>query len=119
MNKDMILELIKMAIESDNGCDTDKPSEPVQQLDHPYCLGEPYFIRTVTHIYTGRLERVYEKELVLSDCAWIADTGRFADSLRDLSKLSEVEPFPDGDVVIGRGAILDSHVTSDTPRLQK
>ena len=94
------------------------PAPAVKQV-HPYQTGEPYFIRTVTHIYTGRLTCVYPQELVLTDCAWIADTGRFADSLKDLSKLQEVEPFPDGEVVIGRGAILDAHVTTSTPREQK
>ena len=87
--------------------------------DHPYKIGKPYFIRTVTHIYTGLLEWVGDKELVLVDVAWIADTGRFADSLCNLSLLSEVEPFPDGEVIIGRGAIIDAHVTTSTPRTQK
>ena len=90
-----------------------------QDSSHPYEIGKPYFIRTVTHYYTGRLENVLDKEIVLTDCAWIADTGRFSDSLKDLSKLNEVEPFPEGKVIIGRGAIIDAHVTTHTPRDQK
>ena len=74
---------------------------------HPYIVGQAYFVRTVTHYYTGRLVAAYEHELVLEDAAWIADTGRFAEALAN-GKLSEVEPFPDGRVIIGRGAVIDA-----------
>ncbi len=76
--------------------------------------GNPYasffhknvFVRTVTMAYTGKLVAVHNQELVLEDAAWIADTGRFADFLKD-GKVSEVEPYPAGLIVIGRGAIVD------------
>src|SRR5574341_1053677 len=61
---------------------------------------------TVTMYYTGKLRQVTAQELVLTDAAWIADTGRFSEALRT-GTLSEVEPFPEGQVVIGRGAIVD------------
>lgn len=38
-------------------------------------IGANYFIRTVTHHYTGRLIHIDERELVLESCAWIADNG--------------------------------------------
>lgn len=76
---------------------------------HPYRVGENYFIRTVTHHYTGKLVAVFDGELVLQDAAWIADSGRFADALKD-GALLEVEPFPTGDVIIGRGAIVDASI---------
>jgi hypothetical protein len=83
-------------------------SQPgLQPHEHPYTIG-PVFIRTVTHHYTGRLVEVWPTELVLTDCAWIADDGRFSEAMAS-GKLNEVEPFPDGRVVIGRGAILDCH----------
>lgn len=87
---------------------------------HPYQVGANYFIRTVTHHYTGRLVAVYEHELVIEDAAWIADDGRFMLAVRD-GAFSEVEPYPDGlRVVIGRGGILDACVISFTlPRSQK
>ncbi len=87
---------------------------------HPYKIGENYFIRTVTHIYTGKLMAVFDMELVLKDAAWVADTGRFADTLKDYKHLEEVEPYPDGEVVIGRGTIVDAHPNSQKlPRDQK
>jgi hypothetical protein len=43
--------------------------------------GRNYFIRTVTMSLTGTLADFDDKELVLRDAAWIAVTGRFAESL--------------------------------------
>jgi hypothetical protein len=85
---------------------------------HPYQVGKNYFIRTVTHHYTGRLVKVTSKELILEDAAWIADDGRFMNALKE-GKLNEVEPFQD-DVVIGRGAIIDATIwRHELPRTQK
>ena len=73
---------------------------------HPYTVGQTYIIRTVTMYYTGRLESVYPGELVLSDAAWIADTGRWSAALA-IGKLSEVEPYP-GMCIVSRAAIVDA-----------
>lgn len=88
------------------------------QTSHPYTIGSPYFIRTVTHHHTGRLVQVTEHELVLEDAAWIADDGRFSDALKS-GNFGEVEPFPDGPVIIGRGSVIDAVKISTTPRSQK
>lgn len=77
--------------------------------DHPYELGKPYFIRTVTHYYAGRLVAVYQNELVLEDAAWIADTGRFHVAMAT-GAFDEVEPYPAGRVIIGRGSVIDATV---------
>lgn len=82
---------------------------------HPWSIGGSYFIRTVTHHYTGRLVAVYAQELVLTNAAWIADDGRFANAVAK-AEFNEVEPYPDGAlVVIGRGAILDAVLLGDLP----
>lgn len=88
--------------------------------DKPYLIGKPYIIRTVTMIYTGRLVEVYPHELVIEDAAWIPETARWADTLRE-GKFNEVEPYCDGDkVIIGRGAILDAVFwRKELPRTQK
>jgi hypothetical protein len=84
----------------------------------PYEIGAIYLFRLATVYDTGRLVAVYPDELVLEDAAWIADTGRFADALRSV-EFSEVEPFPDGQVIIGRGAIVDAVKINKTQRIQK
>ncbi len=71
----------------------------------PYQIGQSYLIRTVTFYYIGRVKRVTPKELILEDAAWIADTGPFSDALITGS-LNEVEPM--GEVIIGRGAVVDA-----------
>ena len=81
-------------------------------------IGEIYLIRTVTMIDTGRLVAVTDQELVLEDAACIADTGRFSDAIRK-AEFNEVEPFPDGKVIIGRGAIVDAVKINLAPRSQK
>ena len=86
--------------------------------DHPFEIGKPYFIRTVTHHLTGRLVAVYKTELVLEDAAWIADDGRFNEVLKTCD-FSEIEPFPDGKVIVGRGALIDMQVIDKTPRSLK
>lgn len=85
---------------------------------HPFKIGAVYLIRTVTMIDVGRLVEVTPTELVLEDAAWVADTGRFADALR-ACKFNEVEPFPDGRVIVGRGALVDAVEVAATQRTQK
>lgn len=80
--------------------------------------GQAYLIRTVTMIDTGLLVAVTEHELVLEDAAWIADTGRFADAV-EKAEFGEVEPFPAGRVIVGRGALIDAVKIKKSPRSQK
>ena len=92
---------------------------PAKQNDgHPYEIGKIYLIRTVTMIDTGRLVAVTPQELVLEDAAWIADTGRFAQAL-EKAEFSEVEPFPNGRVIVGRGSIIDAVEIKAVQRNQK
>jgi len=81
-------------------------------------IGKAVFIRTVTMHYTGMVKAVSEKEILISDAAWIADSGRFHDALKN-GTLKEVEPYVT-DVVISQGAILDlSEWLHDLPKAQK
>ena len=84
----------------------------------PFALNEAYLIRTVTHITIGIVEAVGEKEIIMRDASWIADTGRYHNALKE-GTLSEVEPYV-SDVIIGRGAIVDAtRWLHDLPREQK
>jgi hypothetical protein len=84
----------------------------------PWEIGKIYLIRTVTMIDTGRLVAVTPQELVLEDAAWIADTGRFAQAV-EKAEFGEVEPFPAGRVIVGRGSIIDAVQITLAPRSQK
>ncbi|TXG82855.1 MAG: hypothetical protein E6R13_04410 [Spirochaetes bacterium] len=54
----------------------------------------------------GYLEDFNDKEMLLKDAVWVADSGRFHDALKN-GTLSEVEPFVT-DVIINRSAIVDA-----------
>lgn len=87
--------------------------------EHPYQIGKNYFLRTVTMYYIGKLVRVLPQELVLEDAVWVADAGRFHQAMTD-GTLSEVEPFGTGEVVIGRGALVDASLWAHkVPKSQK
>ena len=70
--------------------------------------GSKVIIRTVTHYYVGEVvESGSEGYVGLVKCSWVADTGRWHIALRD-GTLSEVEPYPAGDVVlVNLGAVVD------------
>jgi len=84
----------------------------------PLCVGQAVMVRTVTHYYTGRVAILTEEEVVLTDAAWIADTGRWHNALRE-GELIEVEPFVTP-VSINRDAIVDvTEWAHALPREQK
>ena len=84
-------------------------ADSVTERFNPYPVGTAMLLRTVTMIVTGRVLAVGPQEIVLEDAAWIADTGRYHEALRT-GVLKEVEPYPAGPVVVGRGAIIDGCV---------
>jgi hypothetical protein len=83
-------------------------SVPATYQYSPWEVGENYFIRTVTHHFTGKLVAVHAGELVLEQAAWIADDGRFADAVSK-GAFNEVEPFPAAArVIVNRGSLVDA-----------
>ena len=86
--------------------------------ESPYKIGQAYLFRTVTYSVTGIVSRVTAQEIVVTDAAWIADTGRFGAALQN-SSFEEVEAAPDGLVIIGRGAVTDAWPIAKAPRVTK
>ena len=114
---ELLKEQLKNIIETLNELDT----SCVKSEDHVLAtfLTKSVFIRTVTHHYTGKLLCVKDGFLMLKDCAWISDDGRFSTALSS-GVFEEIEPFLDGIVFIGLGAILDiSEFMHELPRKQK
>lgn len=85
---------------------------------HPYRIGAWYAIRTLTMIQTGKLEAVYQQELVFSNAAWIADTGRWTQFCQNANNASEVEPFANP-VIVQRSNIIDVTEISEFLPVQK
>jgi len=69
-------------------------------------VGKAYFIRTVTHHYTGKCVKCNDAWFELSDAAWIADDGRFNEFLKT-GTANEVEPFVNN-VRISVGCVVDA-----------
>ena len=74
----------------------------------PWEVGANYFIRTVTHHYTGKLVAVHQAELVLVDAAWIADDGKLCQAFPDARR-----------VIVGRGSLIDAQKIEKLPRSEK
>lgn len=93
----------------------EKKKESIDKTEikgNPYVVGSNYLIRTVTMIYTGKLIKIFEKELVFTDCAWIPETERWMDSCIN-GNFKEIEPYPkEAKVNINREVILDSFIVS-------
>lgn len=85
-----------------------------------YPVGKNVIVRTVTMIYTGKLDHVTDTDLVLVDCSWIPETERYMQFVAE-GKVKECEPYPDDlPVYINRGALLDMcELKKALPRSQK
>lgn len=89
------------------------------QANGEFEIGKNYCIRTVTMIDTGKVVRVTPNAVILVDASWVAETGRFADSLKSCNFV-EVEPFPAGrEVIVNRAAIIDAVQIDTLPLKQK
>lgn len=85
---------------------TDNIEMEIKQPELPFKIGKSYLIRTVTHYYTGSLSEISGKFLILDQCAWIADTGRFMDAIKN-GKFNEIEPMGNS-VIVNSDAIIDA-----------
>ena len=72
----------------------------------PWKIGKKYIVMTCTRFLVGRLSYVGDQELVLDDASWVADTGRFNETMKS-GAIDEVEPYF-GPAIVGRGAITDA-----------
>lgn len=89
-----------------------------EKASHPFQIGKMYIVRTVTMYILGRIVDVFEQELVLQECSWIPDTGRWSNAL-NTGDLNEIEPYIQGEpVIIGRGSLIDCQVWKHDPKLQ-
>ena len=72
----------------------------------PFEIGQKYFIRSVTHYYTGECVSITGKFITLDTAAWIADTGRFTQAIAN-GLFSEVEPIGNG-LILNSDSIIDA-----------
>ena len=106
MRAELAKELLGMIL-ADNTQTSSTENDAANYVQAVFQLGKIYMIRTVTMIDVGRVVAVTPQFIVLEEAAWVADTGRFHEALKDPSVLKEVEPFP-GQCIVGVGAIVDA-----------
>lgn len=82
-----------------------KTPSPSSNTPPPFKIGKSYFIRTVTYHLTGRVRDITNGFLLLDDAAWIGDSGRFTQAIRD-GVLNEVEPV--GEAIVNMQSITDA-----------
>lgn len=86
-------------IKSQLGEDSFKEITALQDM-----VGEKFFFRTVTYHLTGRVKKVIGNIIELENAAWIADSGRFMQAIKN-GELKEVEPV--GRAYINMQAVTD------------
>ena len=74
----------------------------------PYEIGKCYLIRTVTFFHIGKLTAVYRGELILSDAAWVADTGKWSKAMQEGPDMLDEVEMHHGPVIVSRSAIVDA-----------
>jgi hypothetical protein len=79
---DETYELIKNQLNADELVD-------ISTLDD--LVGQKLYIRTVTYHMTGKVVKRMGAFIQLEDAAWIADSGRFMNAIKE-GTLDEVEP---------------------------
>lgn len=80
-------------------------------------IGEKFYFRTVTFHMTGQVKKIVGRFAYLSDAAWISDSGRFMQAIKD-GTLDEVEPV--GKAFINLDTVVDFFPWTHTlPKTQK
>lgn len=92
---DETYEKIKDQLQSEEAID-------IKELDD--LIGGKFFFRTVTYHMTGKVKRRMGSFLQLEKAAWIADSGRFQEAIKN-GELSEVEPV--GNCWINLSTVID------------
>ncbi len=92
---DETFELIKNQLKEDEKFDLSGLEDMV---------GKCFYFRTVTYHLTGRVTKLVGNFLLLEDAAWIADSGRFMNAIKN-GELSEVEPV--GSAMINVQTVTD------------
>lgn len=67
-------------------------------------VGQKLFIRTVTYHCTGKVVKRMGAFIELEDGAWIADSGRFSNAIKN-GELDEVEPV--GTMWVNLSSVVD------------
>lgn len=77
-----------------------KKQNPSVGSSEVFEIGAEVFIKTVTYHYTGRIVDVSEGFVFLEDVAWIADSGRFTEFMKEEREPVSLESELYGDKIV-------------------
>jgi hypothetical protein len=98
--------------------DEQKPVEPevpqaprTPRPEEKFCpvkIGEQYIFRTVTFYQVGLVVDIIGNYVILANTIWVADMGRFDESLKDGTLKESVNvPTPGGWAAVNLNAVVD------------
>ena len=96
----------------------------IKKIKKAFEIGDKYFIRTCTYHYTCEIYgETDDGFLLLKDCAWVADSGRFSNAIKEgveIQECSEIEPL-DGLIIRLNKNCIESAIpyNHDLPNKQK
>ncbi|OGF30759.1 hypothetical protein A2300_03985 [Candidatus Falkowbacteria bacterium RIFOXYB2_FULL_35_7] len=93
-----------------------KEEEKMDISEYEDLIGQKLFIRTVTYHLVGKVDKIVGKFLRLKQASWIADSGRFMNTIKD-GTLNEVEPV--GEAFVNIESITDFFLWNHSLDLQQ
>jgi hypothetical protein len=121
MNVDQVIELLRIAQATPQSTEPPlvQPSNTSSLWEQFLQPGTKVLIRTVTHIDTGIVVACDGQAVVLSDAAWIPDTGRWTQALETgLASGGEVEPYA-ANVIVNLGSVIEITTIPVVPTSQR
>lgn len=109
-------QIVKLLKELENP--EENVSLELKQPELPFEIGQAYLIQTVTLYYTAKVSDMVGKFLILDECAWIADTGRFQQAVQK-GTFNEVEPIGNSIILNSDSIIVATPIDFKLPKEQK
>lgn len=107
MNIELIIQLL-------NALKTEQPTQ-----ESAFEVGKMYVVRTLTMTTTGKLIRITPQELVFSDAAWIADSGRWNEFVCNPEATAKEVEMYSRNCIVGRVSVIDATEITTLPKATK
>lgn len=84
----------------------------IEDIGEVVGIGDGVLVMTDTFYWIGKVKKLGNTGIVLEEAAWIADLGRFEDSMRNgASSINEAEPVPGKGIML----VLNEHIRTVLP----
>lgn len=84
----------------------------IEDISEVVGVGDGVLLMTDTFYWIGRVKKLGNTAVILEEAAWIADLGRFQNSMANgMSAINEAEPVPGNGVM----AVMNEHIRTILP----